>query len=112
MTLPPAPLSSSLAPFSSFSPSSSYSSDRPKVGVNQIVPPIICEEEKKREDDMASNLRVEFRERQRKLLSKSVVVNSTPSTKACPKPVLVPKDDTNVGAMPTRLSLFSFSRVR
>ncbi|KAJ9680220.1 hypothetical protein PVL29_019506 [Vitis rotundifolia] len=49
---------------------------------------------------MASNLRIGFRERQRKRLSKSIVVNPTPSKKACPKlasippPMLVPSTIT------------------
>ena len=39
---------------------------------------------------MTSNLRVRFRERQHKRLSKSIAVNPTPSKKVCSKPALVP----------------------
>ena len=39
---------------------------------------------------MTSNLRARFRERQHKHLSKSIVVNPTPSKKACSKPALTP----------------------
>ena len=41
---------------------------------------------------MASNLRARFRERQRKRLSESIVVNPTPSKRAClePAPTLMP----------------------
>ena len=49
--------------------------------------PIIYKEE---EEDMTSNLRVRFRERQYKRLSKSIAVNPTPSKKVCSEPTLVP----------------------
>ena len=50
--------------------------------------PIICDEEK--EEDMDSNLRAEFHERQCKHLSESIAVNPTPSKKACSKPASAP----------------------
>ena len=46
---------------------------------------IICEEEKE-ENDMASNLRVRFRERQCKHLSESIAANPSHLKKACPEP--------------------------
>ena len=50
-----------------------------------VVAPIVCEYEK--DEDMATNLRVGFRERQHKHLSESIVVNPAPLKRACPKPV-------------------------
>ena len=61
---------------------------------------------------MTSNLRVGFHERQHKRLFESNAVNPTPSKKACPKPISVPTNGANVGAMPTRLSLFSLFGVK
>ncbi|RVW61554.1 hypothetical protein CK203_065654 [Vitis vinifera] len=96
LTPPPSSLSSPSASSSSSSPSSSSSNGKPKAWVVQVVSLIICDEEK--EEDMASNLRVGFRERQHKGLSKSIIVNPTPSKKACSKPtsasalVSVPSD--------------------
>ena len=49
------------------------------------MPFIICEEEKQKEE-MASNLRVEFHERQHKHRSESIAINLSPSKKAYPKP--------------------------
>ena len=46
--------------------------------------PIICEEEEE-EEDMTSNLRVRFCERQRKRLPESIIINPTLSKKACLK---------------------------
>ena len=75
------PTSSSSLSVSSSSSSSSCS-DELDTGVNRLVPPIICEEEE--ENDMASNLRVEFCERQCKRLSESITINPTPSKKSLP----------------------------
>ena len=105
-TPPPTP------PSSSSSPSFSSSSDEPKVEVDQVVPSIVCEEKEEEDENMTSNLRVRFHERQRKRLSESNVVNPTPSKKACSEPISVPTNDANVGAMPTRLSSFSLSGVK
>ena len=61
-----------------------------------MVSPIVYEK-KREEEDMASNLRVEFRERQRKRLSESISVSPSPSKRPCldaaclePAPVPVP----------------------
>ncbi|KAJ9707330.1 hypothetical protein PVL29_002359 [Vitis rotundifolia] len=48
--------------------------------MNQLVPLIICEE--KEEEQMTSNLRAEFRERQRKCLSESIYIDPSSSNKA------------------------------
>ncbi|RVW22467.1 hypothetical protein CK203_112790 [Vitis vinifera] len=80
------------SPSVSSSSSSSFSfsfSDGPQAGVDRVVPPIICEEEDE-EEDMASNLRARFCERQRKSLSKSIAINPTPSKKASLKPASAP----------------------
>lgn len=47
-----------------------------------VVPPIAYEEEK---EDMAVNLRVGFKERQHKRLSKSITITLPPSKRPCPK---------------------------
>lgn len=80
---------SPFSPLVSSSSSSSSSSDGPEARVDRVVTPIICEEEDE-EENMASNSRAEFRERQHKRLSKSIVVNLIPSKKACPKPASIP----------------------
>lgn len=66
------------SPFSSFLSvsSSSSSSDEPEVGVDQLVPPIICEENEE-DDDMTSNLRAGFCERHHKRISESIIVSPT-----------------------------------
>ena len=69
--LPTSPSSSSASSSSSFSHFLSFSNE-PEIGVGQLMPPIICEEEEE-EKDMASNLRVEFPERQCKHLSESTL---------------------------------------
>lgn len=46
-----------------------------------MVPRIICEEE--REENMVANLRVNFKERQRKCLSESIMVIHPPAKKPC-----------------------------
>ncbi|KAJ9705633.1 hypothetical protein PVL29_003618 [Vitis rotundifolia] len=91
----PVPLSFLSASSSSSSSSSWAPSSESETRVNQLVPSIICEEEE--EEDIASNLRVGFQERQRKCLFESIAVNPSPSKKdylepayhepACPKPV-------------------------
>nr|CAN60233.1 hypothetical protein VITISV_016497 [Vitis vinifera] len=73
------------SPSSSSSLSSSSSSNKPEARVGVLVPPIICEEE-----EMTSNLRVGFRERKRKCLSKSIIVNPSSLKKTCPKPTIDP----------------------
>ncbi|KAJ9686988.1 hypothetical protein PVL29_015728 [Vitis rotundifolia] len=78
------PSSSSASSSSSSSPFSS-SSDELEVRVGRLMPPVICDEEEE-ENGMASNLRVKFRERQRKLLFESITVSPSHSKKACPKP--------------------------
>ncbi|KAJ9705787.1 hypothetical protein PVL29_003744 [Vitis rotundifolia] len=50
--------------------------------MNQLVPPIICEEEE--EEYMTTNLRIGFRERQHKRLSESTAISPSPSKKVCP----------------------------
>ena len=77
--------SSSSSSSSSSSLSSSSSSNKPEARVGQLVPLIICEEE-----EMTSNLRVGFRERKRKCLSKSIIVNPFSLKKTCPKPTIDP----------------------
>ncbi|KAL6319629.1 hypothetical protein AAG906_020706 [Vitis piasezkii] len=77
-TPPPTSLSS---PSVSSSSSSSFSlsfSDGPETGVDRV------------EEDMASNLRARFHERQRKRLSESIAINTTPSKKASLKPASAP----------------------
>ena len=85
-TLCPATLSSSFVSSPSSSLSSSFFSNEVEVGVNQLVPPIICEEEK--EEEMTSNLRFGFRERQCMRLSKYIVIDPFFSKKARPTPGL------------------------
>ena len=89
-------LSSLLASSSSLSSSSSANSSKPKIGVDRVVSPIVYEK-KREEGDMASNLRVEFRESQCKRLSESISISPSPSKKPCldaaclePTPVPVP----------------------
>lgn len=58
--------------------------------IELIVPPIICEEE--REENMATNLRVEFKKRQCKYLSESIMVVPSSTKKPyieilCSKPI-------------------------
>ncbi|KAJ9701243.1 hypothetical protein PVL29_006546 [Vitis rotundifolia] len=67
---------------SSSTSSTSFSSDKVKAWVNQLVPPIICEEEE--EEEMTFNLRPGFRERQCKPLSKSIVIDPSSLKKASP----------------------------
>ncbi|RVW99883.1 hypothetical protein CK203_029238 [Vitis vinifera] len=55
---------------------------KPKIGIELVVPPIAYEEEK---EDMAVNLRVGFKERQHKRLSKSITITLPPSKRPCPK---------------------------
>lgn len=52
-----------------------------------MVPYIICKDE---ENEMVSNLKIGFRERQRKCLSKSIAINPSPLKKACSTPDLDP----------------------
>ncbi|RVW34135.1 hypothetical protein CK203_084325 [Vitis vinifera] len=59
-TSPPTSPSSSSTLSSLSSLSSSSSSDKPEVGVDGVVPPIICEEEEEDDEDMISNLRAGF----------------------------------------------------
>lgn len=59
----------------------STSSIELEVEVELMVPPIICKEEE--EEDMATNLRVEYKERQRKHLSKSITIVPPPTKKPC-----------------------------
>ena len=47
-----------------------------------MVSPIVCEEE-----NMATNLRAGFQERQCKRLSESIMVNFVPSKRLCPEPI-------------------------
>lgn len=72
---------------SSSSSSSSFSTDNtePKTGVELVVSHIVYEEEE--EEDIATNLRVGFKERQRKRLSESITVNPTPFKKPYLKPI-------------------------
>lgn len=56
-----------------------------------MVPPIVCENEEK--EDMTTNLRVGFKERQSKRLPESITIISPPSKRPCleplcPEPVL------------------------
>lgn len=69
------------------SPSSSFStaSTEPETGVELVVSHIVYEE--KEEEDIATNLRVGFKERQRKRLSESITVNLAPFKKPCPEPI-------------------------
>ncbi|RVW87611.1 hypothetical protein CK203_041142 [Vitis vinifera] len=76
------PSSPSTSSFSSFS-SSSVANTEPKTGVE--MPPIACKE--KEEEDMATNLRVGFKERQYKCLSESIMVNPTPFKRTCLEPI-------------------------
>lgn len=78
------PSSPSTSSFSSSS-SSSVANTELKTGVELVVPPIACEE--KEEEDMATNLRVGFKERQHKCLSESIMVNPTPFKRTCPEPI-------------------------
>ena len=61
--------------------------------------PIIYDEEEN-DEDMTSNMRVEFHERWCKRLSESIAVNSTTSKKACsepaPNPPSIPALSTTV----------------
>lgn len=54
----------------------------PKIGVELVVPPITYEEEK---EGMVANLRVGFKERQHKCLSKSITIILPPSKRHYPK---------------------------
>lgn len=46
-----------------------------------MVPPIVCEEEE--EEDMVTNMRVGYKERQCKCLSKSITIVPPPTKKPC-----------------------------
>lgn len=98
-TLPPAfPSSSSASSYSSYFSSSSpifSSNDELKIRVSRLVPPIICEDEENKED-MASNFRVGFRERQLKPPSKSIVVNPSPLKKVCTESFLNPLSQSSL----------------
>lgn len=59
----------------------STSSIESEVEVELMVPPIICKEEE--EEDMTTNLRVEYKERQHKRLSKSITIVPPPTKKPC-----------------------------
>lgn len=70
----------------------SFASTELKTKVEPVVLPIIYEE--KREEDMAKNLRINFKKIQRKHLSKSITLISHPAKKPypkilCSKPILV-----------------------
>lgn len=80
-TLPSTPPSSPSAFSSSSSSFFSVPSSEPEIGVDQVLPPIVYEEEE--EGNMASNLRVEFWERQCKHLFESIAVSTTPSKRDC-----------------------------
>ncbi|KAL6336986.1 hypothetical protein AAG906_036300 [Vitis piasezkii] len=53
-----------------------------EIRVERVVSPVVCEEE-----DMATNLRAGFQERQCKRLSESIMVNSVPSKRLCLEPI-------------------------
>lgn len=86
----PSSLASSLAS-TSFAASTELDSptDSSSIGTEQeirvkpVVSHIICEE--KGDKDMTTNLRVGFKERQRKCLSKSIMVAPLPAKKPCTK---------------------------
>ena len=79
-TSSPASLSSLPSSSSSFFSLSSFSSDETEAGKGRLVPPIICGE--KEEEEMATNLRTEFHERQRKCLSEFIIIGLSSSNKA------------------------------
>lgn len=108
--LPPTSLCALALSTSSSTASTEHDStvDTPFVGIEMetevepMMPCIICEADK--EEDMAVNLRVGFKERQRKRLSKSIVITHFPTKKSCAEvpcstPVLdilsAPKPSTN-----------------
>lgn len=87
-TLPPTSLCALALSTSSFMASTEHDStvDTPSIGiepeteVEPVMPRIICEVEK--EEDMAANLRVGFKERQCKRLSKSIAITHFPTKKS------------------------------
>lgn len=56
-----------------------------EIGVELVVPPIVCKEEKEKDIDV--NLRVGFKERQCKRLSQSIMVIHLPSKRPCLEPL-------------------------
>lgn len=56
-----------------------------KTGVELVVPPIACEKEE--EKDMVANFRANFKERQHKFLSESIMENPAPSKRPCMEPI-------------------------
>lgn len=59
----------------------STSSIEPEVEVGPMVPPIVCEEEE--DEDMVTNMRVGYKERKCKCLSKSITIVPPPTKKPC-----------------------------
>ena len=83
------------------------STDSPSIGANQgweleyVVPYIILEPEEEEKEVMASNLRVGFKGRQSKRLSKSIVIAPLPAKRTCAEdPYAVPVSDTLLAPMP------------
>lgn len=70
---------------SSLSSSFSTANTEPKTGVELVVSHIVYEKEE--EEDIATNLRVGFKERQRKRLSESITVNPASFKKPCQEPI-------------------------
>ena len=65
------------------------------------MPYIILEPEKEEKEVMASNLRVGFKERQSKRLSKSIVIAPLPTKRTWAEdPYAVPVSDTLLAPMP------------
>lgn len=72
----------------------------PETKVEPVVPRIICEAEK--EEDMATNLRVSFKERQRKHFSESIAVAHPPAKKSCAEvSCVVPVLDISLAPKPS-----------